>query len=189
MATTAQLTVETLYGPVDAALLQTAAQIRLLVCDVDGVLSDGRIYMGNQGEELKTFHTLDGFGLKAVRALGIEVGIITGRQSRIVSDRMCALGIEHVYQGQGDKLPAFRELLDKLGLAPEQAAYIGDDVIDIPVMQACALGCAVANAHPLVRRAARYVTVQQGGDGAVREVCDLLLQANGQLAHAIGASI
>lgn len=189
MPTQDSQTVDTLYGPVPAGVFAAAANIRLLVCDVDGVLSDGRIYMGNQGEELKTFHTLDGFGLKAVRELGIEVGIITGRESRIVSDRMRALGIEHVYQGQGDKLPAFRDLLDKLALAPEQAAYIGDDVIDIPVMQACALGCAVANAHPLVRRAAAYITRQHGGDGAVREVCDLLLQANGQLAQAIGASI
>ncbi|MFB0953274.1 MAG: 3-deoxy-D-manno-octulosonate 8-phosphate phosphatase, partial [Aeromonadaceae bacterium] len=91
--------VETLYGPMDIALFERLKQIRLLVCDVDGVLSDGRIYMGNHGEELKTFHTKDGFGLKALREIGIEVGIITGRSSRIVSDRMAALGIEHVYQG------------------------------------------------------------------------------------------
>ena len=104
--------VETLYGPIDAELFERAKQIRLLVCDVDGVLSDGRIYMGNQGEELKTFHTKDGFGLKALSDIGIEVGIITGRNSRIVSDRMAALGIDHVYQGQGDKLPALQDLLD-----------------------------------------------------------------------------
>ncbi|MBP8065779.1 MAG: 3-deoxy-D-manno-octulosonate 8-phosphate phosphatase, partial [Aeromonadaceae bacterium] len=120
--------VETLYGPIDAELFERAKQIRLLVCDVDGVLSDGRIYMGNQGEELKTFHTKDGFGLKALREIGIEVGIITGRNSRIVSDRMAALGIDHVYQGQGDKLPALQDLLDLLGLDASQTAYIGDDV-------------------------------------------------------------
>lgn len=181
--------VETLYGPVDARLLNIAKQIRVLVCDVDGVLSDGRIYLGNQGEELKTFHTKDGFGLKAIRELGIEVGIITGRSSRIVSDRMTALGIQHVYQGQGDKLPAFQDLLDNLGLEASQAAYIGDDVIDIPVMQACALGVAVADAHPLTRRAATYITHIKGGDGAVREVCDLLLQAHEVLESTTGASL
>ena len=181
--------VETLYGPMDVALFERLKQIRLLVCDVDGVLSDGRIYMGNHGEELKTFHTKDGFGLKALREIGIEVGIITGRRSRIVSDRMAALGIEHVYQGQGAKLPALQDLLDLLGLEAQQAAYIGDDVIDIPVMQACQLGIAVADAHPLVLRAASYVTHLRGGEGAVREVCDLLLQANQALELAQGASI
>ena len=181
--------VETLYGPIDAELFERAKQIRLLVCDVDGVLSDGRIYMGNQGEELKTFHTKDGFGLKALREIGIEVGIITGRNSRIVSDRMAALGIDHVYQGQGDKLPALQDLLDLLGLDASQTAYIGDDVIDIPVMQACQLGIAVNDAHPLARRTADYVTQLDGGAGAVREVCDLLLQANQALDQAHGASI
>ncbi len=181
--------VDTLYGPISAELFAQARHIRLLVCDVDGVLSDGRIYLGNQGEEFKTFHTKDGFGLKALRDIGIEVGIITGRSSRIVSDRMTALGIEHVYQGQGDKLPAFQDLLDELGLEACQAAYIGDDVIDIPVMQACSLGIAVADAHPLVQRAAGYITRLRGGEGAVREVCDLLLQANQALTQATGASI
>ena len=181
--------VETLYGPMDVALFERLKQIRLLVCDVDGVLSDGRIYMSNHGEELKTFHTKDGFGLKALREIGIEVGIITGRSSRIVSERMAALGIEHVYQGQGAKLPALQDLLDLLGLEAQQAAYIGDDVIDIPVMQACQLGIAVADAHPLVLRAASYVAHLRGGEGAVREVCDLLLQANQALELAQGASI
>lgn len=181
--------IETLYGPVSSDVLTRARQIRLLVCDVDGVLSDGRIYMGNQGEELKAFHTKDGFGLKALRDIGIEVGIITGRNSKIVSDRMAALGIQHLYQGQGAKLPAFQDLLDILGLEASQAAYIGDDVIDIPVMQACCLGVAVADAHPLALKAARYTTRLRGGEGAVREVCDLLLQANKALEQAQGASI
>lgn len=181
--------IETLYGPVGPDVFARAGQIRLLVCDVDGVLSDGRIYMGNQGEELKTFHTKDGFGLKALRDIGIEVGIITGRSSKIVSDRMAALGIEHLYQGQGAKLPAFQDLLDVLGLEANQAAYIGDDVIDIPVMQASCLGVAVADAHPLAQRAARYITRLRGGEGAVREVCDLLLQANQALDQAQGASV
>ena len=181
--------VETLYGPLSSEIYTAASEIRLLVCDVDGVLSDGRIYLGNNGEELKTFHTKDGFGLKAIRDIGIDVAVITGRSSRIVADRMQSLGIEHVYQGQGDKLPAFQDLLDKLGLTAAQAAYIGDDVIDIPVIRHCALGVAVADAHPLVRRAARWVTTLKGGEGAVREVCDLLLQAQGRLESASGASV
>ena len=181
--------IETLYTPVPRDVFAAAAKIRVLVCDVDGVLSDGRIYLGNHGEELKNFHTKDGFGLKAIRDIGIEVAVITGRSSRIVEDRMRSLGIEHVYQGQGDKLPAFQDLLDKLMLGADQPAYIGDDVIDIPVINACALGVAVADAHPLVRRAARLVTTLKGGEGSVREVCDLLLQANGKLESAIGASV
>ena len=181
--------VETLYGSISNELYAAAGEIRLLVCDVDGVLSDGRIYLGNNGEELKTFHTKDGFGLKAIRDIGIEAAVITGRSSRIVADRMQSLGIEHIYQGQGDKLPAFQDLLDKLGLTAAQAAYIGDDVIDIPVIRHCTLGVAVADAHPLVRRAARWVTTLKGGEGAVREVCDLLLQAQGRLESASGASV
>ena len=181
--------IETLYTPVPRDVFAAAAKIRVLVGDVDGVLSDGRIYLGNHGEELKNFHTKDGFGLKASRDIGIEVAVITGRSSRILEDRMRSLGIEHVYQGQGDKLPAFQDLLDKLMLSADQAAYIGDDVIDIPVINACALGVAVADAHPLVRRAARLTTTLKGGEGAVREVCDLLLQANGKLESAIGASV
>ncbi len=181
--------VTTPYGPVAGALFQRAAGIRLLVCDVDGVLSDGKIYLGNQGEELKTFHTKDGFGIKALLNAGLEVAVITGRTSRIVSERMQALGVRHVFQGQGDKRPAFESLLAHLQLTPEQAAYIGDDVIDLPVMLACGLGVAVADAHPLVKQQALLVTRTRGGEGAVREVCDLLLQARGELEQARGTSV
>lgn len=182
-------TIATPYGPVSEVLFERAARIRLLVCDVDGVLSDGKIYLGNQGEELKTFHTKDGFGIKALLHAGIEVAVITGRSSRIVADRMQALGVRHVFQGQGDKLPAFESLLAQLQLAPEQAAYLGDDVIDLPVMHASGLGVAVADAHPLVKQQADLVTRTRGGEGAVREICDLLLQAAGQLEQAKGTSV
>lgn len=180
---------DTPYGPVANRILSLAAGIQLLVCDVDGVLSDGRIYMGNEGEELKTFHTHDGFGIKALLNAGIDVAVITGRNSQIVLRRMRALGVQHIYQGQGDKLPAFEDLLDKLDLVASQAAYIGDDVIDLPVMHQAALGIAVANAHPLVLQQADWVTRIRGGDGAVREVCDLILQARGQLGAAQGTSV
>ncbi|ACQ94523.1 3-deoxy-D-manno-octulosonate 8-phosphate phosphatase, YrbI family [Tolumonas auensis DSM 9187] len=181
--------IATPYGTVEKRIMALAAEIRLLVCDVDGVLSDGRIYMGNDGEELKTFHTHDGFGIKALLNAGIDVAVITGRSSNIVQRRMQALGVQHIYQGQGDKLPAFEALLDKLELSASQAAYIGDDVIDLPVMHNAALGIAVVNAHPLVLQKADLVTRTSGGYGAVREVCDLILQAHGQLDSAQGTSV
>lgn len=169
------------YGSVSAELFERAARIRLLICDVDGVLSNGFIYMGNNGEEFKTFCTRDGAGMKALMRAGIEIGIITGRSSRIVSDRMTSLGVRHLVQGADEKLPHFERLLSELGLSANEAAYIGDDTIDLPVMQACGLGIAVADAHPLVRSQATMVTRIQGGFGAVREVCDLILQAKGLL--------
>lgn len=180
---------QTWYGLVPSELMSKLQAIRLLICDVDGVLSDGKIYMGNAGEELKTFHTHDGFGLKALMHEQIQVAVITGRNSRIVSDRMGALGVQHIFQGQGNKLPAFQELLATLNLQPHEVAYIGDDVIDLPVMYQAGVGIAVANAHPKVKSDADYVTVVRGGEGAVREVCDLILQAHGRLDHAQGTSV
>jgi 3-deoxy-D-manno-octulosonate 8-phosphate phosphatase (KDO 8-P phosphatase) len=177
------------YGPVANTILTLASKIKLLICDVDGVLSDGRIYMGNDGEELKTFHTHDGFGMKALMQVGIDVAVITGRSSQIVQRRMQALGVTHIYQGQGDKLPAFNDLLNKLGLTASETAYIGDDVIDLPVMHQALLGIAVANAHPIVLQQADWVTRTRGGEGAVREVCDLILQSQGKLEAAQGPSV
>lgn len=178
-----------LYGPITARVWQQLAQIKLLICDVDGVLSDGLIYLGNAGEEYKTFNTKDGFGMKALLNAGIEVAIITGRESRIVSDRMAALGVQHVYQGQSDKMYSYQTLLSTLQLSPQQVAYIGDDVVDLPVMLDCGLAVAVADAHPLVRQQATYTTQLKGGYGAVRELCDLLLEARGELEQAQGMSV
>lgn len=178
-----------LYGPLPREVWQRLAAIRLLICDVDGVLSDGMIYLGNQGEEYKSFCTKDGFGIKALLNAGIQVAVITGRDSRIVSERMASLGVRHVYQGQGDKMPSYRALLDTLKLEPGQAAYIGDDVVDLAVMRHCGLGVAVADAHPLVLRGADYVTRLHGGRGAVRELCDLILEARGELEQARGMSL
>ncbi|MGO1246886.1 MAG: 3-deoxy-manno-octulosonate-8-phosphatase KdsC [Oceanisphaera sp.] len=178
-----------LYGPVATTVWRNLAKVQLLICDVDGVLSDGNIYLGNQGEEYKSFNTKDGFGIKALQNIGITVAIITGRNSTIVAERMASLGVEHVYQGQSDKMQGYHALMTDLHLTPEQVAYIGDDVVDLPVMQHCALGVAVADAHPKVRQQADYVTHLKGGQGAVRELCDLILEARGQLAHAQGMSI
>lgn len=182
-------TVSTLYGSVDADVFQIAKEIKLLICDVDGVFSDGLVYMGNQGEELKTFHTRDGYGVKSLMNAGIEIAIITGRQSQIVENRMTALGIRLIYQGQDDKVKAYQDICDKLNIAPEHTGYIGDDLIDWPVMEKVALKVCVADGHPLLVQRANYVTNIKGGHGAVREVCDLILQARDELDVHKGLSI
>ncbi|QFT10891.1 3-deoxy-manno-octulosonate-8-phosphatase KdsC [Vibrio sp. THAF190c] len=182
-------TVSTLYGSVEADVFQIAKEIKLLICDVDGVFSDGLVYMGNQGEELKTFHTRDGYGVKSLMNAGIEIAIITGRQSQIVENRMTALGIKLIYQGQDDKVKAYQDICDKLNIAPEHTGYIGDDLIDWPVMEKVALKVCVADGHPLLVQRANYVTNIKGGHGAVREVCDLILQARDELDVHKGLSI
>ncbi|OEF04262.1 3-deoxy-manno-octulosonate-8-phosphatase KdsC [Vibrio genomosp. F10] len=181
--------VETLYGDVDAEIIALAKEIKLLICDVDGVFSDGRIYMSNNGEELKTFHTRDGYGVKSLMNAGIEVAIITGRQSQIVENRMKALGISLIYQGQDNKVKAYQDICNKLNIAPQQTGYIGDDLIDWPVMEKVGLKVCVADGHPLLARRANYVTSIKGGHGAVREVCDLILQARDELDSHKGLSI
>ncbi|EJL91461.1 3-deoxy-manno-octulosonate-8-phosphatase KdsC [Pantoea sp. BIGb0393] len=181
--------VETCYGPVSAEVMARAAQIRLLICDVDGVMSDGVIYMGNSGEELKAFNVRDGYGVRCLLTSGVEVAIITGRKAKLLEDRCKTLGITHLYQGQSDKLLAWRELLDKLSLTAEQVAYIGDDLIDWPVMAQAGLSVAVADAHPVLLPRAHYVTRIAGGRGAVRELCDLILIAQNKFEDAKGQSI
>ncbi|MBK5145195.1 3-deoxy-manno-octulosonate-8-phosphatase KdsC [Budviciaceae bacterium BWR-B9] len=181
--------INTCYGAVSKEVFQRAAQIRLLICDVDGVMSDGLIYMGNQGEELKAFNVRDGYGIRCLITSGIDVAIITGRSAKLVENRAKTLGITHLYQGQSDKLVAFEKILKDVSLAPEQVAYIGDDLIDWPVMQKVGLAVAVADAHPLLLPKAHYVTQIAGGRGAVRELCDLILQAQDKLEGAQGLSI
>ncbi|ORJ51282.1 3-deoxy-D-manno-octulosonate 8-phosphate phosphatase [Kluyvera intermedia] len=179
----------TCYGPVSTQVMAKAEKIKLLILDVDGVLSDGSIYMGNNGEELKAFNVRDGYGIRCALTSDIEIAIITGRKAKLMEDRCETLGITHLYQGQSDKLLAYRELLNKLSLVPEQVAYVGDDLIDWPVMAEIGLSVAVADAHPLLIPRADYITRIAGGRGAVREVCDLLLLAQGKLDEAKGQSI
>lgn len=176
------------YGQISNANQAKALKIKLLICDVDGVFSDGRIYLGNQGEELKAFHTKDGFGIKAILKAGINVAVITGRQSHIVENRMQALGVPYIYQGKEDKLTVYKSLLTKLCLAADEVAYIGDDVVDLPVIQHCGLGIAVQDAHPLVQQGADIITFTPGGFGAVREICDLFLQCHNLLNITQGKS-
>lgn len=162
-----------------------AARIRLAVFDVDGVLTDGRLWYAEDGHELKAFHVHDGLGLKQLRAHGIEVAIITARISHLVAQRMAELDIVHVYQGQDDKLACFRQLLHALDLDAAQCAYTGDDLPDLAVMGEVGLAVAVANAHAWVAERAHWQTRQTGGNGAVREVCDLLLDAQGHRDAAL----
>jgi 3-deoxy-D-manno-octulosonate 8-phosphate phosphatase (KDO 8-P phosphatase) len=179
----------TLYGQVEQDILQSACKIKLLVCDIDGVFSDGRIYLGNNGEELKAFHTKDGFGVKALAASGVEVAVITGRRSQIVSNRMQALNVNHIVQGQEDKLPALQALVNQLDLSFDQIAYVGDDIPDLACIIQVGLGIAVQDAHPTVAKAADYRTFTRGGFGAVREVTDLIMLSQGTLTAAAGASV
>jgi 3-deoxy-D-manno-octulosonate 8-phosphate phosphatase (KDO 8-P phosphatase) len=156
---------------------ELAAQIRLLVLDVDGVLTDGRLWFGADGETLKVFHVRDGAGLKALQQAGIQVAIISGRRSAAVERRCAELGIRHLFQGREDKAAALRELLAELAVSAAATACVVDDTPDLPLMAIVALPVAVADAHADVRAAARHVTRAAGGRGAVREVCDLLLEA------------
>jgi 3-deoxy-D-manno-octulosonate 8-phosphate phosphatase (KDO 8-P phosphatase) len=149
--------------------------IRLLVLDVDGVLTDGRLYFGPRGEALKVFHVRDGHGIVQLRRAGLEVAVISGRRSPMVAMRCRELGVRHVHQGSADKLAVLIRLCRRLRLTPAACACVGDDLPDLPLMQAVALSFAVADAHPDVRRAADHVTRLPGGSGAVREVCDRLL--------------
>jgi 3-deoxy-D-manno-octulosonate 8-phosphate phosphatase (KDO 8-P phosphatase) len=157
------------------AVLERARRIRLLVLDVDGVLTDGRLYLSAAGEELKVFHVRDGSGLVAAQRAGIAVAIISGRDSAAVTRRAAELGIRHVRQGVSDKGAELDRLLAELGVAAEHAACVGDDTPDLPMLRRVGLAVAVADAHPAAREAAHWTTPSKGGLGAVREVCDLLL--------------
>jgi 3-deoxy-D-manno-octulosonate 8-phosphate phosphatase (KDO 8-P phosphatase) len=177
-----------LYQQASQNVTARASTIKLLICDVDGVFSDGRIYLGNNGEELKAFHTRDGYGIKALRHAGIEVAVITGRSSAIVTERMRSLTVPYVYQAQENKQAAFNELQKKLALTAEQIAYIGDDLADWQVMQQCGLSVAVKDAHPYLRLHAHYTTCLPGGHGAVRELADLLLISQHKFQQFDGSS-
>jgi 3-deoxy-D-manno-octulosonate 8-phosphate phosphatase (KDO 8-P phosphatase) len=157
-------------------------RIRLAVFDVDGVFTDGRLYYGADGENLKVFHVHDGQGVKRLLRAGVAVAVISGRDSPAVARRTRDLGVEHVFQGDEDKQPIFERLLAKLGIAAEEAACVGDDLPDLPLLRAAGLAVAVPNALAAVRAEAHLVTSATGGCGAVREVCDLILDARNRTA-------
>lgn len=189
MQTSSTDSIGTWYGEISQDIFARTAQIKLLICDVDGVFSDGRIYLGNQGEELKAFHTQDGFGVKALLQHGINVAVITGRSSKIVEQRMQALGATDIIQGCEDKINAYQELAEKYQLTDSQIAAVGDDVPDVAMIQQAGFGVAVFNAHPWVQQQANYTTTRPGGFGAVREVSDLILLAQGGLKFSGGLSL
>lgn len=162
-------------------VIERARRVRLVIFDVDGVLTDGKLWFDSEGRELKAFHVRDGFGLKLLLRAGIDVAVISGRSSPIVKARMEELGVSHVYQGSSDKRPVFQELLRQLDLDAGQVAAVGDEILDLPMMLACGLGVAVADAHPEVAARAHWQTTRPGGAGAAREVCDLMLRAQGTL--------
>ena len=168
-------------------LLLAAQDVRVAFLDVDGVFTDGGLYLSDQGETLKRFHILDGLGIKLLQRGGITPVVITGRDSLPLRARLAALGISHVHYGTEDKAPAAERSLRELGFDWSQAAAIGDDWPDLPVLRRCAFPVAPSNAHPEVRAVARHVTSAPGGQGAVREFCDLLLVASGRYAQLLEA--
>ncbi len=159
--------------------------IKLVIFDVDGVFTDGKLYFNEQGEAMKAFHSLDGIGIKMLMNSGIEVAIITGRTSKIMTKRADELDITHLYQGNANKLAAFSHCLEKLNITPEVCAYMGDDVSDLPIMQRVHLSIAPPNAVSEVKQHANWVTTAAGGNGAVREICDAILKSQNKWQQAI----
>ena len=181
--------VTTIYGDVEQSVFDQLKSVTLVAFDVDGIFSDGRIYLGNAGEEYKAFNTLDGYGIKALRTLGVKVAVITGRQSDIVENRMKSLGVDFILQGVEDKRTCLQDLMQQLNLTANNVASMGDDMPDIGMFELSSCRFSVPNGHPLVKSHANYVTATNGGAGAVREVCDLFLSAHGKLETLLGASI
>ena len=156
---------------------EALAKLRLVAFDIDGVFTDGRFYLSNDGIESKAFHTHDGFGIRRLLDAGLDVAVISGRQSSAVEKRMTELGVQHVIQGSSDKIAAFNTLAGKLGINEKEAAFVGDDVPDLPLLRHVGFSVAVSNADTTVKAECDYTTDKAGGFGAVREVCDLILNA------------
>ncbi len=162
---------------------ERARAVRLAIFDVDGVLTDGTLYIGPSGETFKAFSIVDGHGVKMLQAAGVACAILSGRESAAVRHRAAELGIATVVEGAGDKLAAFESMIARLGVAPSACAYVGDDLPDLPAMRRCGFAVAVANAVEPVKASAHYVTKAAGGRGAVREFCELVIAARGKKAR------
>ena len=170
---------QTLNTRISDEVIRRLKNIRLLVLDVDGVMTDGGLTIGDDGQEYKTFHSHDGLGMKLLKASGVELAIITGRTSNVVKKRAESTRVAHFYQGAEDKLTAFEDLVKISGLTPTQCAFMGDDVVDLPPMLQCGCAIAVPASPQLVLDHAHYITLKSGGHGAVREVCELIMQSQG----------
>lgn len=168
-----------------AEVWQQAQNIRLLILDVDGVLTDGRLYFDAKGEALKVFHVRDGHGIKMAQRAGIEVALLSGRRSDAAYHRAKELGISRFFEGLRDKVATMKEIKAALNIRPQEVAVVGDDLVDLPIMTRAGLAVAVADAVPEVLAAAHWVTTNPGGRGAVREVCDLLIKARGKWEEAV----
>lgn len=164
---------------------QRAAQVRMMIFDVDGILTDGSLYFGPEGEIIKSFNVLDGHGIKLLQQSGVVTAIISARQSAIVTRRATDLGIVHVQQGIHDKRRAFEQLLEQTAIPMDACGFVGDDVIDLPILTRVGFAASVPNGHPEVRQRVDYVTQASGGRGAVREICDFILRAQGNYEAAL----
>ena len=171
--------------PVSADTRSRASRLKLMAFDVDGVLSDGTLFYTDEGIEIKAFNCLDGLGLNLLQQAGVTVAIITGRTARCVELRMQHLGIAHVFQGIKNKLETMQALLDRLNIRADEAGFMGDDIIDLQVMAACGFSATPADGHDLAKRQARLISSKNGGRGAVREVCEFILDAQGKLDDAL----
>ena len=165
--------------------LARARRVRLVIFDVDGVLTDGRLWYGPGGEELKAFHAFDGHGVHLLRMARLDTAIISGRRSQAVEERARELGIKHVVQGAANKLAAFRQMLRRLKVKQGAVAYMGDDVVDLPVLTRCGFACAPHEAPEDVRRRVHYIASAPAGHGAAREVCEFILEAQGKLDNVL----
>lgn len=159
--------------------MDRARAVKLMVLDVDGIMTDGTLFLADDGQEFKGFNSLDGHGLKMLKSTGIELAIITGRTSKVVEHRARNLGITHLHQGAHDKLVVYRQLLEDLSLQPDQTAFMGDDVVDLPVMRRSGLAVTVPAAPDLVKAHSHFITRREAGHGAVREACEFLMRAQG----------
>jgi len=158
-----------------------AKKIKLVVFDIDGVMTDGSLFFGDDGQEYKAFHSLDGHGLRMLQECGVKVAVITGRKSNVVEHRMRDLGVTLIYQGYRDKTPAFEALLAEVKLPLDEITYVGDDVVDLPIMSQLGFAIATQNAHPFVKQHAHWITERSGGRGAARDVVEFILEAKGLL--------
>ena len=169
-----------LEAKLGSALADKIGKVKVLILDVDGVLTDGRIVISDDGQETKCFNVRDGHGLKMIRRAGVEVMFLTGRKSRVVEHRARELGVERLYQGALDKLAVLQEILNSTGLSPGQVAYMGDDIVDLPVLRRAGFSVTVSDAHEDVLKAVDLVTKNPGGRGAGREVCEIILKVQGK---------